>query len=66
MADNIERTLGNIEGKLDAFLDKQKEQDTRLNNHSGRIASLEQYKAKAIGIVAFIVFLTGFALKVIK
>lgn len=53
---SIERTLGRMEGSLDALHSKLDSQHDRLNNHGGRIASLERWRwyilggATAIGI----------------
>ena len=69
MADNtndIERTLGRIEGKLDGMIDDRKEDKQRLDNHGNRIGSLERWQARVLGISAAALFIVGIALKFIK
>lgn len=50
MSDNVERTLGRIEGALQAIDEKLDAQHVRQNNHGTRLASLENWKSKLIGI----------------
>ena len=69
MADNIERTLGRIEGKLDAALasieDRQDTQDKRLDNHGTRLAGLENWKSRVLGIAAAAGVVGGLILKLV-
>lgn len=50
----MERTLGRIEGKLDALLDNyaahEKRDDDRFDHVSGRLGKLERWQSKVIGI----------------
>jgi hypothetical protein len=63
MADDIQRTLGRLESKLDALLDANDKRDTtvneRLNNHSSRIGTLERWQSKVLGAVAVVALLVG-------
>lgn len=52
MADDVQRTLGRIEGKLDAVLQQQED-------HKRRIDDLEGLKNKALGIAAIIGSMVG-------
>lgn len=66
---NIERTLGNIEGKLDTALEyikeSQQSQNVRLDNHGTRLGVLERSKAYVLGIAAATSAVVGIALKVL-
>lgn len=46
---NVERTLGRIEEKLNAALQRQELTDTRLNHHSARISGLEKWQSRVLG-----------------
>lgn len=48
----IMHMLGRLEGKLDGILNKQAEQDHRLNTHSDRLTRLEKSKMWLIGAAA--------------
>lgn len=52
MADEVQRALGRIEGKLDSVLTDRAEDQKRLNNHSNRIKSLELWRSWTIGACA--------------
>ena len=69
MSDSLELIVGRIEGrltgieaKLDAALDVHSE---TLKAHDTRIASLEQFKWKALGVVAFVAFAMPIVVKVL-
>jgi hypothetical protein len=49
MADEVQRTLGRIESKLDSVLEKQDEHKQRLDNHGARIGGLERWRAWTLG-----------------
>ena len=66
MADSVEQTLGRLEGKLDAFLETQKQQHERLNDHGKRIGSLERWQSKIIGAVALVSVVIGWLVKIIS
>lgn len=57
--ENIQRTLGRIEEKLDNAL-------PRLNNHSERLGKLERWQARLLGGAAVAGFLFGVALTIWK
>jgi hypothetical protein len=66
MSEDIQRTLGRIESKLDGVLERQSEQHDRLNKHGDKIASLERWRAWVLGAAAVVIFGLGFAAKLIK
>lgn len=47
--DDLERTLGRIEGKLESIEDKLDAQGTRLDNHGKRLRRLELWQAGVMG-----------------
>jgi phage shock protein A len=63
MADDIQRTLGRLESKLDAVLATQNTTNDRLNNHSARISVLERWQSKVLGAVAIVSLIAGALVK---
>jgi hypothetical protein len=47
--DELYRALGRIEGNLEAVLEAIRGQTQRLDNHAGRLARLEKWKAWTLG-----------------
>lgn len=47
-------TLGRLEGKVDTLLALQKIQEEQIKEHDGRLRSLENSKAFAMGVSAII------------
>jgi hypothetical protein len=56
MSENIERTLGRMEAKVDIVLE-------RTAKMEPRIASLEKWQARVIGAYALLVVIIGIAIK---
>lgn len=57
MSENIERTLGRMEAKVDTLLD-------RTAKIEPRVASLEKWQARVIGAYALLVVIVGVVIKV--
>jgi hypothetical protein len=66
MSDDIQRTLGRIESKLDAVIKDRDEDKNRLDNHGNRIGALERWQARVVGAVAIVAFGLGLAVKVLR
>jgi hypothetical protein len=56
MTDEIQRSLGRIEGKLDTFIVSISEKQQK---HTEDIADLRDFKNRSLGIVAFISGVVG-------
>lgn len=54
MSDEIQRSLGRIEGKLDMTLDKINSLEKKQENDSVRVGSLETTRTYAFGVIATI------------
>ena len=52
--DDIQRTLGQIEGKLDQILDNHKDIKDKQESHDHRLRKLENWKAGMVASVAII------------
>jgi hypothetical protein len=63
MAESIERTLGRIEGKLDAWIDTQKEDAARDKEVDDRLDRLENWKTGLASAGSVVVFLFAIAAK---
>lgn len=68
MNDDIQRSLGRIEGKLDLFLDSfsahEVKDDRRFGDVSKRLGAMEKWQAKVIGIGLAAGVVGGFLVKV--
>jgi hypothetical protein len=53
-ADDLQRSVGRIEGKLDSLIDLHRTTTETVLAHSGRISRLENFKSRALGGAAAI------------
>ena len=60
MSDEINRTLGRIEGKQDMTIDMVQEIKSRLDSHNDKIGSLERSRATAIASAGAVGGVFGF------
>ena len=59
----IQRSLGRVEGNLKSLVKLSERTDARLNNHSGRIRKLENWRWYIIGAVGAVIGLVGFIMR---
>jgi hypothetical protein len=52
MSEDVQRTLGRLEGKLDQFLSKLADESKRTDNHDKRLLKLERWQAWTFGAAA--------------
>lgn len=66
MADDVQRTLGRIESKVDSLLEKQDEHKARLDNHGQRIGKIERWQSWTLGACAAIGVVAGLLVTVLQ
>lgn len=70
MSDELHRTLGRIEGKLDTYIASQTQreevQDTRLNTHSTRLTKVENRQIAVFSYIGGAGFVLGLVVGAVK
>ena len=65
MNEDIQRTLGRMEGKLEAILTGQAAQLKTIEKHDERLDGLEKWQGKIVGAIALATFVLGIVAKVV-